>query len=131
MTSAETFDTNLLRLIAAELYFLLGMQTARELLGKSYFALGANEKVVVDQAVLAQVGGKLCGHNSCVADGSASAATSGLPSPPKRATASRPDTIFGGRSQAMTPSQCARLTDLSAPVVQKGPANRAPETQAL
>jgi hypothetical protein len=46
MKSAETFDTNLLKLIAAELYFLLGMQTARELFGKSYFALGVNDEIL-------------------------------------------------------------------------------------
>jgi hypothetical protein len=53
----ENFSTNLLRLVAAELYFSLGMQAAREMYAKSYFALGIGEKAAVDQAVLAQVGG--------------------------------------------------------------------------
>jgi hypothetical protein len=51
----ETFDTHLTKLIAAELYFLLGMHAARELLGKSYFALGPAERIAVDQTVVAHV----------------------------------------------------------------------------
>ena len=51
------FETNLLRMIASELYFSLGMQVAREMFGKSYFSLGTGEKAAVDQMVLAQVGG--------------------------------------------------------------------------
>jgi hypothetical protein len=47
----ENFDTNLLRWISAELYFLLGMQAAREMFGKSYFSLGAGERIAVDNAV--------------------------------------------------------------------------------
>lgn len=53
----EKFETNLLKMIAAELYFLVGLQAAREMYGKSYFSLGAAEKLIVDQVVLAQVGG--------------------------------------------------------------------------
>jgi hypothetical protein len=34
------FETNLMRLIAAELYFLAGMQAAREMYGKSFSLLG-------------------------------------------------------------------------------------------
>ena len=56
-TTDEAFDTQLTRLIAAELYFLLGMNVARELYGKSYFALGVGEKQMLDQTVLAQVAG--------------------------------------------------------------------------
>jgi len=52
----ETFETNLLRVIAAELYFLVGMTAAREMYGKSYFALGVAEKTLTDQAVLGTVG---------------------------------------------------------------------------
>ena len=53
----ENIETNLLRVIAAELYLSLGLQTAREMYGKSYFALGVGEKAAVDQAVLGAVGG--------------------------------------------------------------------------
>jgi hypothetical protein len=55
---AEDFDfnTNLMRFVAAELHFLLGMTAAREMFGKSYFALGVSEKVAVDQMVVANVG---------------------------------------------------------------------------
>jgi hypothetical protein len=51
----ENFETNVLRTIAAELYFLVGMTAAREMYGKSYFALGVIEKAAVDQAVLGGV----------------------------------------------------------------------------
>lgn len=54
---SNEFDTNLLRMIAAELYFLLGIQAAHAMYGKSYFSLGVGEKAAVDQAVLASVGG--------------------------------------------------------------------------
>jgi hypothetical protein len=53
----EKFETNLLKVIAAELYYLLGLQAAREMYGKSYFSLGVGEKAAVDQAVLGAVGG--------------------------------------------------------------------------
>jgi hypothetical protein len=53
----EKFETNLLRVVAAELYFSLGLQAAHEMYGKSYFALGVGEKAAVDQTVLAAVGG--------------------------------------------------------------------------
>jgi hypothetical protein len=36
----ETFDQNLMRMIAAELHFLGGMTAAREMFGKGYFLLG-------------------------------------------------------------------------------------------
>jgi hypothetical protein len=53
----EKFETNLLRFIAAELYFLAAMNASREMHGKSYFALGVGEKSAVDQVVLATVAG--------------------------------------------------------------------------
>jgi hypothetical protein len=53
----DKFDTNLLKVIAAELYFSLGLQAAREMYGKSYFSLGLGEKGCVDQAVLTAVSG--------------------------------------------------------------------------
>jgi hypothetical protein len=49
------FSENVMRLIAAELRLLNGMTVAREMFGKAYFALGVNEKAVVDQTVLAMV----------------------------------------------------------------------------
>ena len=52
----EDFATNLLRAIAAELHLQTGMQAAREMFGKSYFALGVGEKGSVDEKVLAMVG---------------------------------------------------------------------------
>ncbi len=47
----DKFELNLLKLVAAELYFSLGMRAAREMYGKSYFSLGVGEKLAVDQAV--------------------------------------------------------------------------------
>ena len=52
----EKFDTNLLRMIAAELHLLSGLHVARDLFGKSYFALGTGEKIAVDQAVVGMLG---------------------------------------------------------------------------
>jgi ribosomal protein L14E/L6E/L27E len=51
----ESFDTNLAKLLAAELYFLLAMTASRELYGKSYFALGVAEKTAIDQLLLGSV----------------------------------------------------------------------------
>jgi hypothetical protein len=51
------FDTNLMRMVAAELYFLASLQGARELLGKSYLSLSVAEKAAVDQMVLGGIGG--------------------------------------------------------------------------
>jgi hypothetical protein len=48
----EIFSDNLLRTIAAELHLLNGMTAAREMFGKSYFALGLGEKTSVDHTVL-------------------------------------------------------------------------------
>ena len=45
----EDFLTNIARMIAAELYGMLNLQTAREMFGRSYFSLGVAEKAVVDQ----------------------------------------------------------------------------------
>ena len=47
----EDYNINLTRLVAGELFFLLGMTAAREMYGKSYFSLGIGEKNAVDQAV--------------------------------------------------------------------------------
>jgi hypothetical protein len=44
------FDTQLTKLIAAELYVGLSIAVARELFGKSYFALGMAEKAAVGTA---------------------------------------------------------------------------------
>ena len=50
------FETNLMRVVVAELHFLAGINAAREMYGKSYFSLGVGEKTAVDQAVLGQIG---------------------------------------------------------------------------
>jgi hypothetical protein len=52
MANQDEFQINLLKTIAAEIYFLCGMQAAREMFGKAYFALGQTEKASVDQAVV-------------------------------------------------------------------------------
>ena len=52
---SENFTDNLLRAIAADLHVLVGLTAAREMYGKSYFALGIAEKAAVDQTVLGMV----------------------------------------------------------------------------
>lgn len=52
----SSFDTNLLRFIAAHVVFSNVMAASREMYGKGYFSLGLGEKVAVDQAVAAHVG---------------------------------------------------------------------------
>ena len=47
-TVNETFDTNLLRVTAASLAALVSMTVAREMFGKGYFALGVQERAIVD-----------------------------------------------------------------------------------
>jgi len=51
----EKFSDNLMKVVAAELRFLNGMTAAREMFGRSYFSLGASEKIAVDQAVLGMI----------------------------------------------------------------------------
>lgn len=51
----ENFTENLLRAIYAQTFFQSGLLAARDMFGKSYFALGVNEKIAVDQAVLGMV----------------------------------------------------------------------------
>jgi len=51
----EDFLTNIARMIAAELYATLNLQTAREMYGKSYFSLGVGEKGLVDSAVFEMI----------------------------------------------------------------------------
>jgi hypothetical protein len=50
------FETNLLKLIAGELYFISCMDASREMLGKNYFSLGVAEKASIDQVVLGAIG---------------------------------------------------------------------------
>ena len=57
----EKFEVNLLRMIAAELYFLVGLSASREMYGKSYFSLGVVERAAIDQAVWQQVNANLEG----------------------------------------------------------------------
>ena len=52
----EEFHANLLKSIAASLFFLVGMTASREMYGKSYFSLGNAEKAALDQVVLGFVG---------------------------------------------------------------------------
>lgn len=47
----QKFAVNLLRLLGAQLAVQNGLTLAREMYGKSYFALGVGEKATVDQAV--------------------------------------------------------------------------------
>ncbi len=53
--AGESFDTNLLRMIAAELWLSLRLQVARDLFGKGYLSLSAVEKSSVDQVVFATI----------------------------------------------------------------------------
>jgi hypothetical protein len=53
----DGFSDNLIRLVAAQLHVLIGLTASREMFGKSYFSLGAPEKIAVDQAVIGMVGG--------------------------------------------------------------------------
>lgn len=53
----DKFELNLLKMVSAELYFLLGMQAAREMYGKSYFSLGVAEKATLDGVVWQNVEG--------------------------------------------------------------------------
>ncbi|MDE2019730.1 MAG: hypothetical protein KGJ13_05295 [Patescibacteria group bacterium] len=47
----ESFDTNLLRMIAAQQWLSLALQASREFYGKSYTTLSVAEKAVLDQLV--------------------------------------------------------------------------------
>lgn len=53
----QSYETKLLRLVAAETFFLCSMVASREMYGKSYFSLGVSEKQTLDQSVLNQIGG--------------------------------------------------------------------------
>jgi hypothetical protein len=59
MAKHDEFDTNLMRLMCASNFFLVSLTASREMYGKSYFALGAMEKQVLDQAVLNSIVGNL------------------------------------------------------------------------
>lgn len=52
------FETNLMRLIAAELRSLNCIATARDMFGKGYAELGVGERAVVDQTVQSMVAGQ-------------------------------------------------------------------------
>lgn len=47
---ADDFNNNLVRLLGSCAYTLVSLELSRHMFDKSYFALGANEKIVVDQA---------------------------------------------------------------------------------
>lgn len=53
----EKFTDNLLRAAVAQLHLLNGLTFAREMFGKSYFALGAAEKATVDQTMINMLAG--------------------------------------------------------------------------
>jgi hypothetical protein len=50
------FDTNLLRMIAAELWLSNRLQVARDLFGRGYLSLSQTEKTAVEQTVFAILG---------------------------------------------------------------------------
>jgi hypothetical protein len=52
----EKFAVNLLRMIAASVYYKSAISTSKEMFGRSYFSLGPVEKAAVDQTVFAGVG---------------------------------------------------------------------------
>src|ERR1700691_5355748 len=53
----EDFQQNILRMIAAELWFIAGLQASQATFGKSYTSLSVVEKGVVDQLVNGALGG--------------------------------------------------------------------------
>jgi len=53
----QSYETKLLRLVAAETFFLCSLNASREMYGKSYFSLGVAEKQSLDQQVLSQISG--------------------------------------------------------------------------
>jgi hypothetical protein len=52
----QNFEVDLLRLLVSELWFAISMKAARELFGRSYFALGYGERVALDHIMAATVG---------------------------------------------------------------------------
>ena len=54
---ADDFTNNLIRLLASEMHFQSVLLASREMFGKSYYALGVHEKAVLEQSVVAQIGG--------------------------------------------------------------------------
>ena len=56
---ANEFQLEVVKLVASELYFLVGMTAAREMYGKSYFSLGVTEKAALDQLVWTHISGNL------------------------------------------------------------------------
>ena len=53
---AERFDENLLRATVAQLQLLTTLTAAREMFGKSYFSLGAGERIAADEAAWRMIG---------------------------------------------------------------------------
>jgi hypothetical protein len=52
----ENFEVDLLRFLVAELWFAISMKAARELFGRSYFALGLGERAALDHMLAVTVG---------------------------------------------------------------------------
>ena len=63
---AEDFQLNVLKLISAEIYALLGLSAAREMYGKSYFSLGVGEKAAVGSSGMEPNLWKFREYNSCI-----------------------------------------------------------------
>jgi hypothetical protein len=61
MAKDDEFEINLLKLACASQYFVASMMASREMFGKSYFSLGAEEKQTLDQTVFRSIFGN---HNS-------------------------------------------------------------------
>lgn len=59
MAKQEEYELNLARLACASQYFVASMIAAREMYGKSYFSLGAEEKQSLDQTVYRSIFGNL------------------------------------------------------------------------
>lgn len=57
MPPTEPSEVNLLKVIAASSYASLNLSVAREMFGKSYFALGQLEKTAAEQAAWGMLSG--------------------------------------------------------------------------
>lgn len=87
------FETNLLKMIAASIYFQVAMTASKELYGKSYFALGVSEKTALDQLVLGSVGSNFQAITPELLKGQASQQVAGFQAPSQ--TSDRPNQRTG------------------------------------
>lgn len=90
----DEYTTNLLRMVAAELYFLCRLQTSQSLLGKGYFSLGTDERQIVDRTVFEHTGGTYSNITpnflKTVAPSTAGFQTPSAPAAPTPAQSSKP-----------------------------------------